>query len=176
MKPANVLIGTDGVLKLADFGFARKHSSPRNMTSEVVTMAYRCPELLFESLNYGGGVDVWSIGCIFAELILRNPLFPGTSVVDTLAKIFNVLGTPSEQSWPGVGLLPSHITFEQFDPIPLSNIFGSKRGAGTIDLLQKMLTLDPQKRISVSQALAHPYFTSAPDVTDPKLLPKPTKV
>ena len=178
LKPANILIARDGQLRLADFGAAKSHSSPRSMTTEVVTRAYRAPELLFGSTLYAGGVDVWAVGCIFAELLLRAPLFPGTSEVDQLARIFNVIGTPSDSNWPTAQLLPSYIQFDARDPLQLDSIFRqSDVGKNGVELLSRMLTLDPQKRISASEALNHEYLstTSPPGPCLPSELPMPTQ-
>eukprot|EP00611_Tribonema_gayanum_P005058 TRINITY_DN1430_c0_g1_i6.p1 TRINITY_DN1430_c0_g1~~TRINITY_DN1430_c0_g1_i6.p1 ORF type:complete len:252 (-),score=63.79 TRINITY_DN1430_c0_g1_i6:582-1337(-) len=107
LKPNNLLYSRDGVLKLADFGLARLQGSPgRMMTPTVVTRWYKPPELCFKASEYSEMVDVWGMGCIFAELMLRRPLFPGNDDIDQLAKIFQVLGTPSKETWPQVGALP----------------------------------------------------------------------
>ena len=90
LKPANLLISNDGQLKLGDFGLARKFSSPTSLTNDVNTRWYKPPELLLGARYYAAGVDNWAIGCIFAELLLRKPLFPGTTDVEQLQLIFNV--------------------------------------------------------------------------------------
>jgi len=176
LKPANILIAQNGQLRLADFGAAKSHSSPRSMTTEVVTRAYRAPELLFGATHYAGGVDVWAVGCIFAELVLRNPLFPGISEIDQLARIFNVLGTPSEKSWPAAQQLPSYIQFDLREPLLLESIFRqSDVGTFGVELLSRMLTLDPQKRITAHEALSHPYLVgSEPAPSTPAQVPTPT--
>lgn len=90
-----------GRLKITDFGLARYFGSPnREYSHMVVTRWYRSPELLFGAKAYGTGVDMWSVGCIIGELLLRKPIFPGESDIDQLVKIFNVLGTPKEEDWP----------------------------------------------------------------------------
>lgn len=109
LKPQNLLINKEGNLKLADFGLARAFGVPlRNYTHEIVTLWYRAPEVLLGSRHYSTGVDMWSVGCIFAEMALRKPLFPGDSEIDEIFKIFRTLGTPSEAVWPGVTQLPDY--------------------------------------------------------------------
>lgn len=178
LKPANLLIGNDGQIKIADFGLARSHSSPENMTFEVVTRWYRAPELLFGARFYGAGIDVWAIGCIFAEIILRSPLFTSESDVQQLAKIFNVLGTPIPSDWPGVNTLPHYVEFEPREPMDLSKLFGKPKKpseglSSDLDLILKMLTLNPAKRITTKQSLEHRYFLEDPQPCDPADLPTP---
>ncbi|CAN6442564.1 unnamed protein product [Victoria cruziana] len=112
LKPQNLLIDRrTNALKLADFGLARAFGIPvRTYTHEVVTLWYRAPEILLGSRHYSTPVDVWSVGCIFAEMVNRRPLFPGDSEIDELFKIFRVLGTPTEETWPGVTSLPDYKT------------------------------------------------------------------
>ena len=101
MKPNNFLLTHDGVLKIADFGLARDWGDAgRSMTSQVVTRWYRSPELLFGAKEYTYAVDIWAVGCIFAELMLRTPYVAGDSDLDQLTKIFHALGTPTETDWP----------------------------------------------------------------------------
>ena len=170
-----MLVGADGQLKLGDFGFARSYSSPRSMTKYVVTRAYRSPELLFNALYYGAGVDMWAVGCMFAELMLRHPLFPGISTLDQLAKIFNILGTPTEASWSHAKLLPTYAQFEPREPLQLKDIFGTSFGSEALDILEKMFTINPQHRISAAAALQHPFFSCNPKPTAVLELPQPTK-
>merc|ERR1711971_1055936 len=107
LKPQNLLINKEGYLKLADFGLARAFGIPvRSYTHEVVTLWYRAPDVLMGSRKYSTPVDIWSVGCIFAELVNGRPLFPGNTDTDQLQKIFKLLGTPSEQSWPTITELP----------------------------------------------------------------------
>jgi len=174
LKPNNLLFGSDGVMKLADFGLARFYGSPNlRMTCQVVTLWYRSPELLFGAREYGGAVDMWAVGCIFAELLLRRPLFPGLNDLDQLGKIFHVTGTPTEENWPGVSLLPNYL---EFSPAPAMD-YRQLLSAATpdvLDLLARMLILDPSKRITTAQALQHEYFNNPPEPTAPINLPRPS--
>ncbi|XP_045665772.1 cyclin-dependent kinase 7 isoform X6 [Ursus americanus] len=103
LKPNNLLLDENGVLKLADFGLAKSFGSPnRAYTHQVVTRWYRAPELLFGARMYGVGVDMWAVGCILAELLLRVPFLPGDSDLDQLTRIFETLGTPTEEQWPAL--------------------------------------------------------------------------
>lgn len=123
MKPNNLLIASDGHLKLADFGLARDFADPGyKMTCQVITRWYRPPELLFGCRYYSTAVDIWSVGCIFAELMLRIPYLPGESDMDQLKTIFRALGTPTEDDWPACS--PFFLVFQKkktsfSDPFPL---------------------------------------------------------
>lgn len=159
LKPANLLIDKDGVIKLADFGLARAFGIPvRVYTHEVVTLWYRAPEILLGSAKYSCPIDIWSVGTIFAEMINMKPLFQGDSEIDQLFKIFRVLGTPSEECWPGVTKLADYKgTFPQWAKVDLATAMKEVEPAA-IDLLEQCLKYDPALRISAKQALAHPYF------------------
>ncbi|RKP23620.1 kinase-like domain-containing protein [Syncephalis pseudoplumigaleata] len=161
LKPQNLLIDRNGLLKLADFGLARAFGVPlRAYTHEVVTLWYRAPEILLGSKSYAPPMDMWSVGCIFAEMVQRRALFPGDSEIDELFCIFRILGTPDDNIWPGVSRLPDYKTvFPQWVPQPLSKSVPTLNEAG-IDLLQSMLTYDPAKRISAKRALQHPFFNN----------------
>lgn len=160
LKPQNLLIDTHGSIKLADFGLARAFGVPvRSYTHEVVTLWYRAPEILLGCRYYSTPVDVWSIGCIFAEMITRRALFPGDSEIDQLFRIFRTLGTPDERLWPGVSDLPDYKN--SFPKWPVQNLLQvipalSQPGA---DLLQQMLTYEPISRISARNALSHRFFS-----------------
>ncbi|CAI8043245.1 Cyclin-dependent kinase 7 [Geodia barretti] len=102
LKPNNLLLDRNGILKITDFGLAKPFGSPNRMlTHQVVTRWYRSPELLFGARLYGTGVDIWAVGCIIAELLLRVPFIPGDTDLGQLTKIFEICGTPTEEIWPG---------------------------------------------------------------------------
>merc|ERR1711934_834861 len=163
LKPQNILVDKKGVLKLADFGLARAFTIPiETLTHEVVTLWYRAPEILLGGKHYSVGVDIWSIGCIFAELVTKQPLFPGDSEIDQLYRIFRVCGTPTEAIWPGVSKLPDwKPTFPQWAPKEMSTVVPGLDAQG-VDLLARLLTYEPNQRISGKDALQHPYFADLP--------------
>jgi len=159
LKPQNLLINKRGDLKLADFGLARAFGIPvRSYSHEVVTLWYRAPDVLMGSRQYSTSIDIWSCGCIFAEMTSGRPLFPGNSIVDQLQRIFKVLGTPTEETWPKVSQLPEYKRdFEMYRRIPLETILAKLDPLG-IDLLGKLIEYQPEKRYSAEVALQHPYF------------------
>ncbi|GAA6023648.1 hypothetical protein JCM11491_006185 [Sporobolomyces phaffii] len=162
LKPQNLLINKEGNLKLADFGLARAFGIPlRTYTHEIVTLWYRAPEVLLGSRHYSTGVDMWSVGCIFAEMIMRQPLFPGDSEIDEIFRIFRLLGTPDEDVWPGVTTLPDYKpTFPNWHPKELADhVTGST--PDSVELLVGMLAYDPAKRMSAKAALQSDYFLGA---------------
>jgi len=165
LKPQNLLIDSRGNIKLADFGLARSISLPiRTYTHEVVTLWYRAPEILMGSRLYGPAVDVWSIGCIFVEMATKRALFPGDSEIDQLFRIFRTLGTPNESVWPGISQFPDYkTTFPQWVRQDIPKCLPTM-DTEAIDLLIKMLTYDPNNRISAKKGLTHRYFR---DVKDP---------
>lgn len=176
LKPNNLLVNFNGVLKIGDFGLAKFFGSPNRIyTHQVVTRWYRSPELLFGARQYGTGVDIWAVGCILAELLLRVPFLPGESDLDQLTKIFQALGTPTEENWPGVKLLPDYMQFKVFTGTPLQHIFTAAPD-DLIQLAEKLLALYPMHRCSCTEALDMPYFSNKPAPTVGNKLPMPSSL
>lgn len=160
LKPQNLLIDpSTGDLKLADFGLARAFSVPiRTLTHEIETLWYRAPEILLGQKEYSLGVDTWAIGCIFAELYERRPLFVGDSEIDQIFKIFHFHGTPTEKEWPGVTQIPDFKpSFPKFKGVNPYDVI-KNMNANAIDLMMRLIALDPSKRITAVEALKHRYF------------------
>jgi cell division cycle 2-like protein len=172
LKTSNILVHHTGRIALADFGLARRYQEPsRAMTQLVVTLWYRAPELLFGEACYGPAVDMWSVGCIFGELITKDAILPGQGELDQIDQIFSLVGVPNESNWPSFEKLPNAGLFrwkprkeqdlllrKKFpiaSPVSANQAFLDGNG---FDLLSKLLTLDPAQRLSASQALEHPYF------------------
>ncbi|XP_043461853.1 cyclin-dependent kinase 2-like [Leptopilina heterotoma] len=168
LKPQNLLIDREGNIKLADFGLARAFGVPvRTYTHEVVTLWYRPPEILLGTKLYSTAVDIWSLGCIFAEMATKRALFPGDSEIDQLFRIFRTLGTPDETVWPGVSQLPDYKSmFPRWDARSLDEVV-SNFDDDAKDLLKKLLAYDPNQRITAMMALRHPFFKNV------KLVPPP---
>eukprot|EP00892_Ulva_mutabilis_P004986 jgi/Ulvmu1/285/UM001_0289.1 len=162
LKPQNILINVgQTVVKLADFGLARVFGIPvRTYTHEVVTLWYRPPEILLGVKVYSTPVDMWSVGCIMAELISGGePLFPGENEISQLFKIFQILGTPDEETWPGVSELPDYLpTFPKWQRQDLNHVIKGRLDPQGLDLLQQMLRYTPGDRITPVAALQHKYF------------------
>ncbi|XP_065359821.1 serine/threonine-protein kinase PITSLRE isoform X2 [Calliphora vicina] len=179
LKTSNLLLSHKGILKVGDFGLAREYGSPlKKYTSLVVTLWYRAPELLLCSSEYSTPIDIWSVGCIFAEFLQMAPIFPGKSEVDELNRIFKELGTPNEKIWPGYNQLPAVKNMlsqnSQFADYPVSSLrkhFADKTSDTGIDLLQGLLTYDPKQRLSADTALKHQYFKELPVPIDPSMFP-----
>ena len=167
LKPQNLLINTNGVLKICDFGLARGFGVPiRIYTNEVVTLWYRAPDILLGSKMYDTSVDIWSIGCIFAEMILGIPMFLGKNENEQLDRIFNLLGTPNDNEYPWLKESPewngyiNSETFKKYEKQDIRKIYPNINDNDSYDLLEKMIVFDPDKRISAEEALKHPYFNS----------------
>lgn len=174
VKGSNLLIDNEGILKIADFGLASfydpEHQQP--MTSRVVTLWYRPPELLLGATNYGVGVDLWSAGCILAELLARKPIFPGRTEVEQLHKIFRLCGSPSEEYWkkfklPNATLFKpqqpyKHCIDETFKDFPPSSH----------PMIATLLAIDPDERGTATAALNSEFLTTEPYPCEPSSLPK----
>ncbi|KAL9908829.1 cyclin dependent kinase 11B pitslre isoform 1-T1 [Glossina fuscipes fuscipes] len=179
LKTSNLLLSHKGILKVGDFGLAREYGSPlKEYTSVVVTLYYRAPELLLCSTEYSTPIDVWSVGCIFAEFLQMAPLFPGKSEVDQLNRIFKLLGTPNEKIWPGYNNLPAVKNMisknSQFAEYPVSSLrkyLGQRTSDNGVGFLQGLLTYDPRQRFTAESALKHVYFKELPIPIDPSMFP-----
>lgn len=160
IKPGNILVTKDEqTVKLADFGLGRAFGlALQTYTYRVTTLYYRAPEVLLGETHYLPSIDMWSMGCVFAELALRRPLFPGEGEFSQLMTIFQVLGTPTDAVWPGVGRLPYYnVEFPQWEPTSLAARIPTLDGDG-VALLGAMLCYDPQQRITALQAMHHSFF------------------
>lgn len=174
LKPSNLLVNENCELKIGDFGMARGLSAAHAeesrsfMTEYVATRWYRAPELMLSLHHYSAAIDLWSVGCIFAEMLGRKQLFPGKNYVHQLQLILYVLGTPPENLVGSIGAervrsyvksLPVRV------PVPFSKLY-PEAGVDALDLLSCMLSFDPRDRISVCQALEHPYLSKYHDSDD----------
>ncbi|KAF2300494.1 hypothetical protein GH714_013820 [Hevea brasiliensis] len=175
LKPSNLLLNANCDLKICDFGLARPTSENEFMTEYVVTRWYRAPELLLNSSDYTAAIDVWSVGCIFMELMNRKPLFPGKDHVHQLRLLTELLGTPTEAD---LGFVKSEDArryirqLSQYPRQPLAQVFPHVHPLA-IDLIDRMLTFDPTRRITVEEALAHPYLARLHDIADEPVCPVP---
>lgn len=178
IKPNNLLIAANGEIKLADFGLARSFADPyQPMTYNTITIWYRPPELFFQAPYYGGAVDIWSCGAVFAELITREVMFKAwpESEINMVKMICEKVGTPTEENWPGVSRLKGYVTPSDIIPLKSKDHWlGQFRAIGEVgvDLLMKMLTLDPRVRLDAEQVLRHEFWTAAPKPSKLADLPK----
>ncbi|KAE8664609.1 Cyclin-dependent kinase G-2 [Hibiscus syriacus] len=171
LKTSNLLLNNQGELKICDFGLARHYGIPlKPYTHLVVTLWYRAPELLLGARQYSTAIDMWSLGCIMAELLSKEALFSGKTEFDQLDKIFRTLGTPNETIWPGFSKLPGvKVNFVKHQYNLLRKKFPATSFTGTpvlsdagFDLLNKLLTYDPEKRITAGDAVNHEWFREVP--------------
>lgn len=179
LKTSNLLLNNLGELKLADFGMARYTSSPppRHLTQLVVTLWYRSPELLLGARSYTAAIDVWSLGCIFAELLTTEPLLRGKNEVSQLSEIFTLLGAPTTSNWPSFRSLPNAKALHpvlsnttHLVPTLTANKFPYFSSAG-FSLLKACLSLNPANRPSASEVLSHPYFSEEPRAKPKEMFP-----
>jgi mitogen-activated protein kinase 6 len=163
LKPSNLLVNADCTVKMCDFGLARESDSSLSqaLTEYVVTRWYRAPEVLLSGGRYTQAIDVWSVGCILGELLLRRPLFPGENYLHQLQLITEILGSPTEEDLDFVKAAAARnfmIRLPKSQGTPFATLFPHVRGP-CLDLLRRMLTFDPSKRISVEECLAHPFLS-----------------
>ena len=180
MKTSNILVHKSGRIALADFGLARKYQHPlKPLTQMVITLWYRPPELLFGETVYGPAVDIWSVGCILGELITKDAIMQGQGELDQIDKIFKLVGTPNKSNWadfdelPNAGILRWKSLSDESElarRFPVNSPVGGQTflDANGFDLLAKLLTLDPKKRMSANDAVQHKYFTEGVAKTTPR--------
>uniref|UniRef100_A0A8C6VYX3 mitogen-activated protein kinase n=4 Tax=Nothobranchius TaxID=28779 RepID=A0A8C6VYX3_NOTFU len=166
LKPSNLAVNEDCELKILDFGLAR-HTDDE-MTGYVATRWYRAPEIMLNWMHYNMTVDIWSVGCIMAELLTGRPLFPGTDHINQLQQIMRLTGTPPVTL---INRMPSHEARNYVSSLPnmtKRNFADVFIGANplAVDLLEKMLVLDTDRRITAAEALTHPYFAQYHDPDD----------
>lgn len=176
LKPNNLLVNVHGILKIGDFGLAKIYGSPNRInTHQVVTRWYRAPELLFGARQYSTCIDMWAVGCILAELLLRVPFFPGESDLDQLTKIFQVFGNPTEENWPGLKLLTDYMEFKPSQSVPLKHIF-TAAADDLLAVITGLLALNPNSRKNCTEILKLPFFSNKPPPTYGPKLPLPQSI
>ena len=159
IKPQNLLLDPDsGVLKLCDFGSAKHLVRGEPNVSYICSRYYRAPELIFGATDYTTNIDVWSAGCVFAELMLGQPIFPGDSGVDQLVEIIKVLGTPTREQIKEMNPNYTEFKFPQIKAHPWQKVFRARTSPEAIDLVSRLLEYTPSARITPLQACAHGYF------------------
>ncbi|KAE9360845.1 Cyclin-dependent kinase [Phytophthora fragariae] len=186
IKCSNLLMTRDHLLKVADFGLARSLRGDQLFTNKVVTLWYRPPELLLGATSYDASIDMWSIGCVFAELYIGHPLFQGKTELEQITKIFDICGTPTTESWPDYKFLTHSSTFVPDKPKPkrlreylMRETAARKRilPKGALELMEALLVLDPEQRLTASDCLNSHYFKARPlPPSDPKKLPPITNL
>ncbi|KAI0879765.1 Pkinase-domain-containing protein [Hypoxylon argillaceum] len=181
LKTSNLLLNNRGRLKIADFGMARYVGDPPppKLTQLVVTLWYRAPELLLGARAYGAPVDMWSVGCVFAEILTREPLLPGKNEVDTLTRVFELCGIPTDDSWPGFRRLPNARSLrlpssKNAPPAATGSVIRARfpllTAAGSA-LLSALLSLNPDARPTAKEMLQHEYFRQDPKPKHEALFP-----
>jgi mitogen-activated protein kinase 1/3 len=179
LKPSNILLNTSCDLKICDFGLARvadpTHDHKGMLTEYVATRWYRAPEIMLNPKAYFKAIDVWSVGCIFAELFSNKPLFPGKHYLDQVHIILNVIGSPSDDDLKSVTSDQARRYLQSLPPrpaMPWAKLY-SAADPMALDLLDKMLTFNPHQRITVEKALAHPYLEQYYDPDDEPVADEP---
>ena len=164
IKPQNLLLDPrTGVLKLCDFGSAKILVPGEPNVSYICSRYYRAPELIFGATNYTTNIDIWSTGCVMAELMQGMPLFPGESGIDQLVEIIKVLGTPSREQIKTMNPNYMEHKFPQIRPHPFSKIFRPRTPADAIDLITNLLQYTPNARLTAIEAMCHPFFDELRD-------------
>ena len=159
IKPQNLLLDPDsGILKLCDFGSAKHLVRGEPNVSYICSRYYRAPELIFGATDYTTNIDVWSAGCVFAELMLGQPIFPGDSGVDQLVEIIKVLGTPTREQIKEMNPNYTEFKFPQIKAHPWQKVFRARTSPEAIDLVSRLLEYTPSARITPLQACAHTFF------------------
>jgi mitogen-activated protein kinase 1/3 len=179
LKPSNLLLNTTCDLKICDFGLARvadpNHDHTGFLTEYVATRWYRAPEIMLNSKGYSKAIDVWSVGCILAELLSNKPLFPGKHYLDQLNHILGVLGSPSQEDLKCIinDKARGYLIALPFKPkVPWNKLYPTA-DPKALDLLEQLLTFNPNKRLSVEDALAHPYLEQYYDPSDEPVASEP---
>ena len=181
IKPQNLLLNpATGVLKLCDFGSAKMLVAGEPNVSYICSRYYRAPELIFGATNYTTKIDIWSTGCVMAELMLGQPLFPGESGIDQLVEIIKVLGTPTRDQIRTMNPNYMEYRFPQIKPHPFTKVFRRGTPSDALDLIAKVLDYTPTTRLSAFDAMCHPFFdelrdpgTVLPDTRNPDAAPRP---
>lgn len=159
IKPQNLLVDpATHILKLCDFGSAKKLVKGEPNVSYICSRYYRAPELIFGCTDYNCIIDVWSVGCVIAELLLGQPLYPGESGVDQLVEIIKVLGTPTKEQIMAMNPNYTEFKFPQIKAHPWKKVFRSRTPADAIDFISKVLVYDPTERLKPMECLQHPFF------------------
>merc|ERR1719189_2483039 len=179
LKPSNLLLNTTCDLKICDFGLARvadpEHDHTGFLTEYVATRWYRAPEIMLNSKGYTKSIDIWSVGCILAEMLSNRPIFPGKHYLDQLNHIMGVLGSPTPSDLQSIlnDKARSYLQSLPYKPkIPWARLYPDAH-AQALDLLEKMLTFNPNKRVTVVEALQHPYLQQYYDPADEPIAQEP---
>eukprot|EP00758_Cryptobia_borreli_P001739 Tbor_TRINITY_DN2491_c0_g1::TRINITY_DN2491_c0_g1_i1::g.2576::m.2576/K19603/MAPK15; mitogen-activated protein kinase 15 len=185
MKPSNLLLNSDCLMKVADFGLARsilmlekEQASKPVLTDYIATRWYRAPEILLGSTKYTKGVDMWSVGCILGELILEKPIFPGSSTMNQLERIVAVIGKPTPQDIASVNSQYAETMLESLTRVTpkLWQELCPKATPQAIDLMVKLMKFNPSERLSAKEALSHPYVEGFHNPKEEPEAPEPITI